>query len=148
MAGTTKFIATDTRTYLLTERRSDGKLTIFGDEQLLWLEKELQSAAEDKDVHGVVILMALSWKSPIDFRRGKTLHEKEELSVLIRRLGFNTEVTKKWLVMLSGDANVLGHDSGEYNAYGGFPLFHCGSMDAEASCRHEGWSSGPFFERG
>ena len=52
-----------------------------------------------------------------------TLHEKEELSELIKNLGFNTEKLDKWLVVISGDSHMVGHDTGKFNPYGGMPIF-------------------------
>lgn len=122
MAGKTKFIATDARSFLFT-RRLDGKQTVYGDAQLEWLKKELAQAAEDSFVQGVVILQSFSWKSQREFATYTTLHEKHELAEFIRKLKFNTEKTKKWLVMVSGDDHMLSYDSGEFNPYGNFPLF-------------------------
>ncbi len=69
------------------------------------------------------MLLSFSWKSRSEFVHKRTLHEKEELSELIRRLGFNTEALRKWLVVIEGGQQMLAHDSGQYNAYGGFPVF-------------------------
>ena len=43
---------------------------------------------------------------------------------------------------------MLAYDSGEFNPYGGFPIFQCGAMDANPSCKADGWSRGPFLNRG
>jgi len=91
------------------------------------------------------LLMSVSWKSRKTFALKKTLHEKEELAELIRRLGFNTLSLKKWLVMIQSDTHMLAHDSGKFNSYGGFPIFQCSSMDAVPTCNQGGWSSGPFM---
>jgi len=66
MGGRTKFIATDSRSFLFS-RRADGETTVFGDAQLDWLKKELKSAAEDVSVHGVVIMLSFSWKTNVEF---------------------------------------------------------------------------------
>ena len=66
MGGRTKFIATDSRSFLFS-RRADGETTVFGDAQLDWLKKELKSAAEDVSVHGVVLMLSFSWKTNVEF---------------------------------------------------------------------------------
>jgi len=49
MAGSTKFIATDSQSYLYTERE-DGMQTIFGDQQLEWIKHELNLASIDSSI--------------------------------------------------------------------------------------------------
>jgi len=112
------------------------------------LKNELKAAANAAEIQGVVLMMSTPWKASKTFIPTRTLHEKEELSELIRKLGFNTERLPKWLVMLSGGASSLGHDSGDYNVYGGFPVFQCGPIDSIPRCANDGWSSGPFLGHG
>ena len=50
--------------------------------------------------------------------------------------------------MVSGDMHTLTYDSGEYNAYGNFPIFHCAPLDKRNSCEKSGWSDGPFNKVG
>lgn len=68
----------------------------------------------------VVLLFSWSWKSNREWH-SDNVHEKIELADHIMDLGFNKG--KKWLVMLSGDQHMITFDSGEFNLYGGFPIF-------------------------
>lgn len=58
---------------------------------------------------------------------------------------------KPWLTMISGDHHFMAFDSGEFNLYGGFPIFHCGPIDSRPSCKpYESniWTSEVFMKRG
>ena len=95
-----------------------NRTVVFGNEQMDWLKNEItQAAASDMNV---VLLFSFSWKSEREFH-SKTIHEKIELAELIMALGFNQG--KRWLVMMSGDTHMTTFDSGEFNLYGGFPIF-------------------------
>jgi len=89
-----------------------------------WIKTEIkQAAANDMNV---VLLFSFTWKSEREFNE-KTVHEKIELAELIMSLGYNQG--KRWLVMMSGDSHMTTFDSGEFNLYGGFPIFQCSSLD-------------------
>ena len=90
---------------------------------------------------GVIIVFSLEWKTQREFAPQRTLYEKQELAALILQLGYNTPELDKFLVMISGDTHMLAYDSGEYNAYGYFPIFHCSAMDSTPSCKNSGWSA-------
>jgi hypothetical protein len=108
-----------------------------------WLKNEITQAAANG--MNVVLLFSFSWKNDREFN-SKTIHEKIELAELIMALGFNQGT--KWLVMMSGDAHMTTFDSGEFNLYGGFPIFQCSSLDSGSSCKNPGWSSPVFIRRG
>jgi len=93
-------------------------------------------------------LLTFVWKSEREFVQDKTLHEKEQLAQLIEELGFNTEKTGTFLVMISGDMHSLAYDTGVFNYYGGFPIYQCSSIDSGPSCKWNGWSHpGIFMQR-
>lgn len=81
----------------------------------------------------VVILLSYVWKNKKEFHVGN-MHDKVELAEHILDLEFNKE-GKSWLVMLSGDSHMVTFDSGEYNLYGGFPIFQCSDLDSGNSCK-------------
>jgi len=77
------------------------------------------------------------------------MQEKAELASLIESLGFNSQKLNKFLVMVSGDAHMLGYDSGEFNLFGKFPIFQCSPLDRDNSCKWSGWSEpGVFMNKG
>lgn len=67
--------------------------------------------------------MSYPWYSKREWAQNTTLYEKNELSELIKSLGFNKAKTNKFLVMISGDTHMLTYDTGTLNDYGGFPIF-------------------------
>ena len=73
------------------------------------------------------MLLSFSWKSAREFagteQERYTMHEKLDIAELIRLNGYNTERLGKWLVMVSGDMHMLAYDTGEFNPFGGFPIF-------------------------
>lgn len=45
--------------------------------------------------------------------------------------------------------HMLAYDSGEFNAYGEFPIYHCSPLNQNPSCKVHGWSGeGVFLNRG
>ena len=62
-AGSTLFILTDSRSYLQTINEDNGIQTVFGSEQLEWIESTLHRAAKDASVKGVVMVLSFEWKS-------------------------------------------------------------------------------------
>ncbi len=61
-------------------------------------------------------------------------------------LGFNQG--RNWLVMMSGDAHMTTFDSGEFNLFGGFPIYQCSSLDSGSQCKNPGWSGPVHIRRG
>ena len=44
---------------------------------------------------------------------------------------------------------MMAYDSGNFNAYGEFPIFQCSSLNSNPSCKQPGWSGdGVFMHRG
>ena len=138
----------DARSFLFTKREDNGQETVFGQEQLEWIESTLRQAADDPTVKGVVIVLSFEWKADREFAPERTLHEKQQLAAVILSLGYNTPELNKFLVMVSGDAHMTAYDSGEFNAYGHFPIFQCSSLNKAPSCKNGGWSSEPSLRRG
>jgi len=68
------------------------------------------------------------------------LHEKQEIARVIKQLGYNDG--NKFFAVVSGDAHHISFDSGEFNVYGEFPIFHCSPLDSNPSCKWNGWSKG------
>ena len=112
-----------------------------------WILANLESAAADPSTHGVVLFASQPWKAEREFPPGRTLHEKQALARAVKNLGFNNG--GKFFVLVSGDQHMMAYDSGEYNAFGDFPIFHCSSLNSNPSCKHPGWSgSGVYMQRG
>ena len=65
--------------------------------------------------------MSQPWKNQREWN-DQTIHEKIEIAETILKLDFNQE-NKPWLVMISGDHHMLAYDTGEFNLFGGFPIF-------------------------
>jgi len=106
-------------------------------------------ASDDPNTHGVVFVLSFVWKSEREFSREGAMQEKAELASLIESLGFNSQKLNKFLVMVSGDAHMLGYDSGEFNLFGKFPIFQCSPLDRDNSCKWSGWSEpGVFMNKG
>ena len=78
--GHIKFLVTDTRSYLFTKNTDEANEakteTYFGREQFHWIKQNLEEAAADSNVHGVVLFISQPWKSEREFPPGRTLHEK------------------------------------------------------------------------
>ena len=113
---------TDARSFLFTTRDDNGKETVFGQEQFEWLQHNLEQAAADPNIKGIVMTLSFEWKSASKFEMERTLYEKQRLAALILKFGYNTPKLDKFLVMISGDAHMLAYDSGEFNGYGHFPI--------------------------
>ena len=92
--------------------------------------------------------MSFPWHSKREWAQNFTLHEKRDLSNLIIQLGYNTEVTNKFLVMISGDTHMLTYDTGVLNDYGSFPIFQCSPMDSTPSCKQGGYTGPIYLNRG
>jgi len=112
-----------------------------------WILANLESASKDPSVHGVVLFLSQPWKAEREFQPSRTLHEKHELAKAVKNLGFNDG--NKFFVLVSGDMHMMAYDSGEFNAFGDFPIFHCSSLNSNPSCKQDGWSDdGVFMNRG
>lgn len=125
---------------------SSGKLS-FHLNSFRWIMANLESAAADPSIHGFVLFASQPWKAEREFNPKRTLHEKQELARAIKKLGFHSG--GKFFALVSGDQHMLAYDSGEYNAFGEFPIFQCSSLNSNPSCKHPGWSgSGVYMQRG
>lgn len=43
---------------------------------------------------------------------------------------------------------MMSFDNGDLNAYGGFPIFQCSSLNSNPSCKQNGWSGSVHMNRG
>jgi len=61
----------------------------------------LENAADDSSIHGVILFVSQPWKSEREFPPERTLHEKQELARAVKNLGFNNG--DKFFALISGD---------------------------------------------
>ena len=135
--GRVRFVVTDTR----SERRGDSML---GAEQLAWFEDEIVAASR---THALVVWMNPSpwigeanpsgdgWAGFADERR----HIADVLS--------DADVDN--VLMVSGDAHMLGFDDGSNSGYAGdgspgFPVFHTAALDRPGNVKGGPYSGGAF----
>jgi membrane-associated phospholipid phosphatase len=140
--GRVRFILTDTRSYRAP--RADGSGTMLGREQLAWFEEELLEASRS---HALVVWVSPSpWIGPDEPGNDTWAgfpDERRRLAELIERSGIEN------LVMLAGDAHMVGLDDGTNSGYGrdgggGFPVAHGAALDRPGGVKGGPYSHGAF----
>lgn len=148
------FIITDSRSFLDPESN-----TIFGQSQLNWIIGQLQLAAVDPNIRGIVITMTQPYnyvKSRYEGDMIKQIYytiienmqgDKFAIGNATKSINFNkpNEANFKSLLMVIGD-QFVGFDDGRNNPYGGFPVLVCGSLDNRGQCKGGPYSHGQFFD--
>lgn len=151
-AGTAKIILTDSRSFLSISDKS-----IFGQQQLAWLQNQLQSAYSDTNTKSILIAFTQQWNFvkerynmdmiQQDFVsiKSEMESEKNQIANLVKNFNFQnpSEPNYKPLMMVIGD-RFLGFDNGMNNNFGGFPIVNCGVMDSWLQCRGGPYSHGSF----
>jgi len=151
-AGAARILLTDSRSFL-----SITKKTLFGAQQLSWLQSELTLAYNDPNTKSILIAFTQPWNFvkdrynmdmiQQDFTSIKSEMEsdKTQLANLLKNFNFKnaSQPNYKPLVMVIGE-RFLGFDNGMNNNFGGFPIVNCGVMDSWLQCRGGPYSHGSF----
>lgn len=147
--GRVRFILTDTRSQRSPQGApDDASKTMLGADQKAWFKQELLEA------NGRYPLIV--WVNPDPWiaepvaggdNWGGYTTERRELADFIAANNI------KGLVMLSGDAHMLGIDDGTNSDYstsksGGFPVFHAAPLDKRTSLKGGPFSEGVSLESG
>ncbi|MGH3097866.1 MAG: alkaline phosphatase D family protein [Streptosporangiales bacterium] len=124
MAGRVQFVCLDTRYY--RDPSSDAPpRTLLGSAQKTWLDGVLGSS----EARLLAVVQSQRWNTTgHGTGLGSYADERDELVTMFGDHG--------WLgrmFMLSGDIHGSGISSGASNPFGGFPLFHGGSLDSTPS---------------
>ena len=135
--GRVRFVVTDTR----SERRGDSML---GAEQLAWFEEEIVAASRR---HALVVWMNPSpWigaANPSGDGWAGFADERRQIADVIADAGVEN------LLMVSGDAHMLGFDDGSNSGYAGdgspgFAVFHTAALDRPGNVKGGPYSGGAF----
>lgn len=141
-AGRVRFVMTDSRSERDAERLPSGAPRLLGGVQLAWLKRELLESSRS---HGLVVWVnPLPWIAPAISGRddwGGYAEERTEIADFIAANGINN------LLMLSGDAHMLGIDDGSNSDYArsgdaGFPVFQAAALDRPGSIKGGPYSHG------
>jgi len=152
IAGSTKFIVTDSRSFLSISNKS-----LFGKQQLSWIQSELTNAYSDPQVKAIIINFTQAWNFvkdrysmdmiQQDFTsiKSEMEDEKNQLANLMKNFNFTDPLSLNYkpLMMIIGD-RFAGFDNGMNNNFGGFPIVSCGVMDSWLQCRGGPYSHGSF----
>ena len=135
--GRVRFVVTDTR----SERRGDSML---GAEQLAWFEDEVVAASR---THALVVWMNPSpWigeANPTGDGWAGFADERRHIADVLADADVDN------LLMVSGDAHMLGFDDGSNSGYAGdgspgFPVFHTAALDRPGNVKGGPYSGGAF----
>ena len=135
--GRVRFVVTDTRS-----ERTDTSM--LGDDQLAWFDDEIVDASR---THAVVIWVNPSpWigaASPTADGWAGFDDERRHIADVLADAGVDN------LLMVSGDAHMLGFDDGSNSGYatdgmGGFPVFHTAALDRPGNVKGGPYSGGAF----
>jgi len=135
--GRVRFVVTDTR----SERRGDSML---GAEQLAWFEEEIVAASR---THALVLWMNPSpWIGEADPSGDGWAGFADERSRIADVLA-DADVDN--VLMVSGDAHMLGFDDGSNSGYAtdgsaGFAVFHTAALDRPGNVKGGPYSGGAF----
>jgi hypothetical protein len=152
--GSVLVLVTDSRAFI----NADSS-TIFGATQKKWLVDNINAAAADNTVKGVIVLFTQEWfynstaydmdiiKQDRLSYNGNFDSEKKEIAKAISNLNFNNPLVSnfKSFLMIGGDARMLAFDNGINNNFGAFPYLVCGSMDQKTNCWGGPYSHGYFY---
>jgi hypothetical protein len=119
---------------------------IMGQEQKTWIENQLRFVGSNPDIKMVFMISSVPW---IDGDRGALWEDfatdQEWLGDLIEQ---NVIEKQKKLMMVAGDAHMVGLDNGMNNKFGGFPVVQAASLDQRPSCKGGPYSHGYNVDRG
>jgi len=139
VVGRCMFIVLDLRSFLEVK---PGE--ILGENQEKWLEHQIHIAGATKEIKQVFIVESIPWI----FNGGLTFEEnvwsnyiptKQKIAKLIEE---NLYKNNKKVMMIGGDAHMLGFDDGRNNAFGGFPVVQAASLDQKPNCKGGPYSHG------
>lgn len=145
VVGRCMFIVLDLRSFLEV---IPGE--ILGEKQEKWLEHQIHIAGITQEIKQVFIVESIPWI----FNGGLTFEEnvwsnyiptKQKIAKLIEE---NLYKNNKKVMMIGGDAHMLGFDDGTNNAYGGFPVVQAASLDQKPNCKGGPYSHGAKPGRG
>ena len=141
--GRVRFLMTDTRSERNNEQ-FDGADSLLGSRQLEWLKGELLAASKS---HALIVWVnAIPWIAPEGSGRddwGGYSAERREIADFMAESGISN------LLMVSGDAHMLGIDDGRNSNYStggemGFPVMHAGALDRPGSTKGGPMSEGVY----
>jgi len=150
--GRVRFIVLDTRSHRAPRTIPADERTMLGDEQLEWLEHELEAAA---DAPLVVLVNTVPWITKIDETTPEGwapyAAERTRIADAITRFDLTSR-----LIMLSGDAHQAALDDGTNSQYSvmpgapsrGFVVAHAAPLDRWTSSKGGPYSHGSQRERG
>ena len=143
-AGRVRFVLLDTRSMRNVEEMSDGGRSLLGVQQREWLKQELLDASRS---HALVVLVSsVPWiaaSSSAGDDWGGYDSERREIADFIAANGIVN------LMMLAGDAHMLGLDDGSNSDYAtnggaGFPVMHAAALDRPGSVKGGPYSEGAY----
>ena len=143
-AGRVRFVLLDTRSMRDEETMPDGSDSMLGARQREWLKKEL---IESSRTHALVVLVSsVPWiakEAAGGDDWGGYAVERREIADFIAENGIAN------LLLLAGDAHMLGIDDGSNADYstGGraaFPVMHAAALDRPGSLKGGPYSEGAF----
>ncbi|HEU0073715.1 MAG TPA: alkaline phosphatase D family protein [Dehalococcoidia bacterium] len=144
-AGRVRFVLLDTRSMRNEEQLADGSRSLLGARQREWLKQELVSASR---THALVVLVSsVPWiaaESASGDDWGGYATERREIADFIADQGITN------LMLLAGDAHMLGIDDGTNSDYSsdrggaGFPVMHAAALDRPGSEKGGPYSEGAF----
>jgi len=139
VVGRCMFIILDLRSFLEVK---PGE--ILGELQEKWLEYQLKTAGSNSHIKQIFIVGSIPWI----FNGGLTFEEnvwheylptKQKISDLIQEHLYKNNKT---IMMIGGDAHMIGFDDGRNNEYGGFPVVQAASLDQKPNCKGGPYSHG------
>jgi hypothetical protein len=144
-AGRVRFVLLDTRSMRNEEEMPDESRSLLGVRQREWLKRELLDASR---THALVVLVSsVPWiaaESVAGDDWGGYATERREIADFIADNGISN------LMLLAGDAHMLGIDDGtnsDYSSDGGaagFPVMHAAALDRPGSVKGGPYSEGAF----
>jgi len=139
IVGRCMFIILDLRSFLEVK---PGE--ILGELQEKWLEYQLTTAGSNKNLKQVFLVGSIPWI----FNGGLTFEEnvwheylptKQKIADLIQEHLYKNDKT---VMMIGGDAHMIGFDDGRNNEYGEFPVVQAASLDQKPNCKGGPYSHG------
>jgi len=143
-AGRVRFVLLDTRSMRDEETMPDGSDSMLGARQREWLKQELR---ESSRTHSLVVLVSsVPWiakEAAGGDDWGGYAVERREIADFIAENGIAN------LLLLAGDAHMLGIDDGsnaDYSTGGGaaFPVMHAAALDRRGSLKGGPYSEGAY----
>jgi hypothetical protein len=143
-AGRVRFVLMDTRSMRNQEDMPDGSRSLLGAQQREWLKQELLDASR---THALVVLVSsVPWVAPESAAGddwGGYATERREIADFIAENQIDN------LMMLAGDAHMLGIDDGSNADYAtsggsGFPVMHAAALDRPGSVKGGPYSEGTY----